>query len=146
MGEMCLGTPKFQGKKPRSRGKFLTKKAPCRETRMGGFQEGGSQIVERAVFSSRGDGCWLPIFSHFGIFGRFPYAMPARRDPKQPKGALNQGTPRLRNEIQRKIKIGKRGFRGQKKKLPFPSALEKGALSQKIPMSIQCSTRKMGIF
>ena len=41
-------------------------------------------------------------------------------------------------------KSGKEGF--GVKKLPFPIASEKGALSRKIPMSLQGSTRKMGIF
>ena len=41
-------------------------------------------------------------------------------------------------------KLGKEGF--GVKKLPFPSAPEMGALSQKIPNSLQGSTRKMGIF
>ena len=40
-------------------------------------------------------------------------------------------------------KIGKRGSRS--KKTPFPTTLEKGALSQEIPISIQSTTRKMGI-
>ena len=41
-------------------------------------------------------------------------------------------------------KIGKRGFQGQK--VPFPSAREKRAVSQKIHISLQGSTRKMEIF
>ena len=41
-------------------------------------------------------------------------------------------------------KSGKEGF--GVKKLPFPIASEKGALSRKIPISLQGSTRKMGIF
>ena len=41
-------------------------------------------------------------------------------------------------------KIGKEGFGVQK--LPFPKAAEKGDLSQKIRISLQGSTRKMGIF
>ena len=32
------------------------------------------------------------------------------------------------------------------KKLPFPIAPEKGALSQKIPIFLEGTTRKMGIF
>ena len=41
-------------------------------------------------------------------------------------------------------KSGKEGF--GVKKLPFPKAPEKGDLSRKIPISLQGSTRKMGIF
>ena len=41
-------------------------------------------------------------------------------------------------------KSGKEGFRVRKP--PFPHAPEKGDLSQKIPISLQGSTRKMGIF
>ena len=40
--------------------------------------------------------------------------------------------------------IGKRGLWSQE--TPFPTTSEKGALSQKIPISIQSSTRKMEIF
>ena len=41
-------------------------------------------------------------------------------------------------------KAGKEGFRV--KKLPFPVTPEKGVLSPKIPISLQGTTRKMGIF
>ena len=41
-------------------------------------------------------------------------------------------------------KSGKEGF--GVKKLPFPSVPEMGALSQKIPVSLHTSTRRMGIF
>ena len=41
-------------------------------------------------------------------------------------------------------KLGKEGF--GVKKLPFPSAPEKGALSQKIPIFLVVPCKEMGIF
>ena len=75
-----------------------------------------------------------------------------RLSTKRPTTSLDyviRLTDRLRSKIytffSHKIpKIRKRGFRSQKP--PFPTTPEKGAPSQKVPISMQSITRKMGIF